>query len=59
MAENIKCPRCGFKGEMNRFVRPLSSKYEDSKSNHSKYRTIIITEHYCPKCKKWFKTLIL
>ena len=55
MAENIKCPRCGFKGQMNRFVRPLSSKDENSEAKQSKYRTILVTENYCPKCKKWFK----
>ena len=53
MTENIKCPRCGFKGEMNRFTPPSSSKDENSEPNHSKYKTL--TEHYCPKCKKWFK----
>ena len=55
MAENIKCPRCGFKGQMNRFVRPLSSKDENSEPKQSKYQTIRVTEYYCPKCKKWFK----
>ena len=55
MAENIKCPRCGFKGQMNRFVRPLSFKDENSEVKHSKYKTILVTEHYCPECKKWFK----
>lgn len=53
MTENIKCPRCGFKGQMNRFIRPLSSKDKNSESK-SKY-TILITEYYCPKCEKWFK----
>jgi hypothetical protein len=38
MAENIKCPRCGFKGQMNRFIRPLSSKDKNSIPKHSKYK---------------------
>ena len=57
MAENIKCPRCGFKGQMNRFVRPLSSKDKNLVPKQSKYKTIFVTEHYCPECKKWFKIL--
>lgn len=57
MAENIKCPRCGFKGQMNRFVRPLSSKDKNLVPKQSKYKTIFVTEHYCLECKKWFKIL--
>ena len=55
MTENIKCPCCGFKGQMNRFIRPSSSKDENSEVKQSKYTIITVTEYYCPACKKWFK----
>ena len=55
MAENIKCPRCGFEGQKNRYIHPVRSKDKDLESKGKKYLTIIVTEYYCPECKKWFK----
>ena len=55
MTNNIKCPHCGFEGQMNRFIHTEPSKDKESESRNKIYVSIIITEHYCPKCKNWFK----
>ena len=52
MSENIKCPRCGYNGSMNRFSSLEHTKLNNSELGSPKKPKIVV-EHYCPKCKSW------
>ena len=54
LTEHIKCPKCGFKGPMNRFSSPEHTKLTKSELGSTKQHKMIV-EHYCPKCKTWIK----